>query len=96
MNRFCANLLLFIMAVVVFVAGMLACKAGIMAPDWETKARIQAILFGGFAVLAGPLLGFAACLGWRKAWDAETTVVDIPQSSHDHAPVPPHLSLSCV
>ena len=70
-NRFCGNLLIFVIGIAVLIGGVMACKAGIMSPDWELKSRIPAVLFGGFFALAGPLMCFAACLGWRKAWDAE-------------------------
>ena len=94
MNRFCANLLMFIIAVAILVAGILVCKSGIMAPDWETKSRIQAVLFGGLAVLAGPLLIFAACLGWRKAWDAENLFgKPIPREDYWHGCAIPYTEL---
>lgn len=71
MNRFCGNLLAFVLGIAALIGGIIACKTGIQAADWEMKSRIGAVLFGGFAALSGPLLCFAACLGWRKAWDAE-------------------------
>lgn len=94
MNRFCTNLLTFVIAVAILVAGILACKSGIMAPDWETKSRIQAVLFGGLAVLAGPLLIFAAFLGWRKAWDAENLFgKPIPREDYWHGCAIPYTEL---
>ena len=71
MNRFCGNLLAFVIGIAVLIGGVMACKAGIQDPDWEMKSRIGAVLFGGLGALCGSLLCFAACLGWRKAWDAE-------------------------
>ncbi len=62
MNKFCGNLLCFLLGLGVLAGGVaLFCLLG----------GVKGVLFGVFLMLSGPLLCFAACVGWRKAADAE-------------------------
>lgn len=72
MNRFTIGLLLLFVGLLVLAGGVwMVAYPWVDTAEWEFMHIVRNCLFGVFFVIAGPLLGFAACLEWRAAWDAQ-------------------------
>ena len=72
MNRFTIGLLLLFVGLLVLAGGVwMVAYPWVDTAEWEFMHIVRNYLFGVFFVIAGPLLGFAAWLEWRAAWDAQ-------------------------
>lgn len=72
MNRFTIGLLLLFVGLLVLAGGVwMVAYPWVDTAEWEFMHIVRNCLFGVFFVIAGPLLGFAAWLEWRAAWDAQ-------------------------